>query len=308
MADIYDYFKKEPYPITLKNFPSFINGTFDRVAVGGRRSLVLKSAVPGVRCIMERDIDVLRKYPYLKTVTVTGLYQDTFEYFIRKFGAQFHAIRFEENPMVEDWTLLGRLPQLSFLSIRGNRHLTSLWDMTYHHALQGLALVGVPCLHDLRGIELAASLKHLHVGDALSLEASLSSLSPLAHTGIHHLTYMGKLTEDSRLSFVSAMPRLEEFHFPTNLFTTQQVAWMVANYPDVGGLSLTAMLETSKCIYGTNTPAVQIVGRKKPLLIRAGNEAKIEAYQKQFDSLVEAYRGAPYDEVFDDAPRRREFC
>ena len=302
MADIYDYFKKEPFPITLKNFPSFIDGTFDRAAVGGRHSLVIKSAAPKARCVMERDIDMLRQYPYLKTVTVTGLHQDTFEYFVRKFGPQFHAIRFEDNPMVEDWSLLGRLPQLSFLCIRGNRNLTSLWDMTYHGALQGLSLVGVPKVRDLHGIRLATSLKYLHVGDALSLDGTLSSLSPLAHTGIRYLTYMGKLTEDCHLSFVSYMPRLEEFHFPTNLFTTRQVAWMVANYPEVQGLSLTAMLETGKCIYGTNTPAVQIVGKKKPLLIRAGNEARIAAYQKQFDALVEEYKGLSYDVAFHDAP------
>ncbi len=306
MADIYDYFKKEPYPITLKNFPSFINGTFDRVAVGGRHSLVLKSAVPGVRAIMERDIDVLRQYPYLKTVTVTGLHQDTFEYFVRKFGTQFHAIRFEENPMVEDWSRLGRLNHLSFLCIRGNRHLTSLWDMSYHDHLQGLSLIGVPRLANIEGIEQAKVLKYLHMGDALSLDASLSSLAVLKHTGIEHLTYMGKLTEDSSLSFVADMPRLKEFHFPTNLYTTRQVAWMVANYPDVQGLSLAPMLETNKCVYGTNTPAVQIVGKKKPLLIRAGNEAKIAAYQKQFDALVEKYKGRPYHAVLDDMSESRK--
>ena len=302
MADIYDYFKKEPYPITVKNFPAFINGSFDRTAVGGRHSLVIKSAVPQTRPILERDIDVLRQYPYLKTVTVTGLHQDTFAYFVRKFGTQFHAIRFEDNPMVEDWSLLSQLTRISFLCIRGNRYLTALWDMSYHYSLQGLSLIGVPCLDNLEGIQQVSSLKYLHLGDALTLDAAVSSLSPLAHTGVQYLTYMGKLTKDSRLSFVAHMPRLTEFHFPTNLFTTQQVAWMVANCPDVRGLSLNAMLETSKCIYGTNTPAVQIVGKKKPLLIRAGNESKIATYQQQFEALVEQYRGRSYEEIFDRGP------
>ena len=47
-------------------------------------------------------IDVLKKYPYLHTVTVAGLHQDTFEYFIRKYGEQLHAIRFFKICLISD--------------------------------------------------------------------------------------------------------------------------------------------------------------------------------------------------------------
>ena len=35
MIEPFEYFKSDPYPITLKNFPRFIDGSFDCVAVGG---------------------------------------------------------------------------------------------------------------------------------------------------------------------------------------------------------------------------------------------------------------------------------
>lgn len=36
------------------------------------------------------------------------------------------------------------------------------------------------------------------------------------------------------------MPQLQEFNFSANLLTTEQVAWIVANRPDLKGWSLCA--------------------------------------------------------------------
>ena len=59
-------------------------------------SLTLKEENPdiGGGRIRMSDIDRLRDYPNEDTVTISGLRQDTFEYFINTYGNQFKAIRF----------------------------------------------------------------------------------------------------------------------------------------------------------------------------------------------------------------------
>ena len=45
----------------------------------------------------KEQIDNIKKYPHAKSVIVSGLYQDTFEYFIDNYGKQFEAITFWKN-------------------------------------------------------------------------------------------------------------------------------------------------------------------------------------------------------------------
>lgn len=299
MIEPFEYFKSDPYPITLKNFPRFIDGSFDCVAVGGCHCLTLgpKQGHGNRGRTTEWDIEELRRYPYIHTVVVTGLQQQTFDFFIRKYGPQLRAIRFLKCEQVEDWSLLGTLSGLEFVVWHGNDYITSLWDMSGNRALQGLAFSGFSALRDVSGIERAPALKYLHIGDAVNPSVTVKSLAPLAETGIRNVVFMGKAVEDDDVSFVSAMPRLETFDFPTHLFTTEQVAWMVANRPDLRGLALADLLPTTKCVYGTDVPAVQIVGKRKPLLVRAGNEARIETYRRQFAELVDRYRDVPWHEI-----------
>lgn len=296
--DLYDYFKKDPYPITLKNFPKFMDGSFD-YAMGGHRSLLLcnENADIGGGRITERDIDVLKKYPYLHTVSVAGLHQDTFEYFIRRYGEQLRAIRFFKNKAVEDWSLLGALSKLEFVYWFHNQRITRLWDMSQNRALKGLALNNFTRLHDLAGIERAPALKYFYIGDAVWPAAVIDSFKPLRGTAISHLAFEGKKILDSDLSFLEAMPYLAEFDFFSNQFTTEQVAWIVANKPHVKGRFLCSMVETTKGLGDEEVPAVLIVGKGKPLIACEGNGARIQKYQRQFDLLVERYRGISYEEA-----------
>ena len=300
--DLYDYIKKDPYPITLKNFPKFIDGSFD-YAKGGHRSLVLynENADIGGGRITERDIDVLKKYPYLHTVTVAGLHQDTFEYFIRKYGEQLRAIRFFKNKLVEDWSLLGTLRGLEFIYWFHNQRVERLWDMSGNRALKGLALDDFSRLHDLSGVERAPTLKYFHIGDKVWPKTVIDSLAPLRGTAISTLAFEGRKITDVDLSVLWDMPYLTEFNFFSNHFTTEQVAWMVANKPKMKGRYLCGMTETTKFVDGREVPAVLIVGKGKPLLARAGNETRIRKYAVAFDDMVARYRDVPYGEAFPTA-------
>ena len=74
------------------------------------------------------DIDELAKYPDCDVVTISGLAQDTFEYFIKKYGQQFKAIRFHKNKRVSDWSLLSHLSIIKVTQTEGSARSQISYD------------------------------------------------------------------------------------------------------------------------------------------------------------------------------------
>lgn len=79
------------------SFNSFIDGSFDYDPVSETHTCLWlheKDMDIGGGKISIDDIDKLKSYPNIDFVTISGLRQDTFEYFIKTYGNQFKAIRF----------------------------------------------------------------------------------------------------------------------------------------------------------------------------------------------------------------------
>lgn len=283
--------------ITVESFDEFVSGAFDYDEATGKHTtlhLVNKAADVGGGTLTVEDIDVLKDYPTLDVVMVTGLHQDTFEYFVKTYGKQFRAIRFFKNRLVSDWSLLGELPQLEFVYFFANQRIGSLWDMSENHALRGLAIEDFSKLHSIEGIEKAPALRTFEIGNAVWSTATIESFAPLAGTDLEHLGFTGKRIEDDDLSFLREMPNLKRFDFASNLFTTEQVAWIVANMPQLSGDSLCAKIDFTAFNDETgedDVPATVIVGKRKPMLVNSGNEAKILRYTENFERLVEGFKG-----------------
>ena len=85
------------------------------------------------------------------------------------------------------------------------------------------------------------------------------------------------------------------------MLTTEQVAWIVANFPELEGFALNAKkyctLMNSEY---KNVPGVLIVGKRKPSLIVEGNEKRIAKYEQNFEQLKTKYAGIPYKVAFAD--------
>lgn len=246
------------------------------------------------------DIDVLAGHPDARSVTVSGLRQDTFEYFIQTYGRQLRYIQFFKNKLVEDWSLLGSLPELECVDFFHNQRITKLWDMGCNYALKAVFLEDFTKLHDLSGIEKAPALEWFHFGDAVWSTSVVDTLTVFAASPVRRLSFSGKNIEDQDLSFVPRMPQLEIFDFPSNLFSTEQVAWLVANCPELEGQSLKPYITCLGRNPDTGTsdiPTVRIVGRRKPTFRIEGNEARIQEYAERFRQSVRKYRGVPYRSI-----------
>lgn len=284
------------------SFDSFVNGDFDfDISTKQNTGLWLRSEnmdIGGGKISVE-DIDILRNYPKTDVVTISGLNQKTFEYFITTYGKQLRAIRFFKNKLVEDWSLLGTLPQLEYIYFFANQRIEKLWDMSSNKALSGLGINDFSRLHSIENIQTAPALKFFQIGNAIWSTMRLESLMPLQETGIEEFSFCGKAIEDNNFSFLENMPKLKVFDFPSNMLSTEQVAWIVANFPSLSGFCLKPSIDITLFDDSLNkVPGKIIVGKRKPCLKIAGNEKRIDNYIKKFDALVSKYKGVSYKLVF----------
>lgn len=284
------------------SFDSFVNRTYDYDYEEKKHSgLWLRDEnmdIGGGR-ISFADIDRFDEYPDADTVMISGLRQDTFEYFIGKYGRRLRAIRFFKNKFIEDLSPLGDLPGLEYVYFFANQRVTSLWDMSGNASLTGVALFDFSRLSDLTGIGRAPALKDFRIGNKVWSKAVIDSFLPFSGTAVEKLSFSGRAIKDNDLSFLDKMPALREFDFPTNLYTTAQVAWIAANFPELEGFALGAKVDIT-APGSDEDPEVIIVGKGKPHLIVRGNEKRIGKYEAEFEALKERYRGVPYHTAFLD--------
>ena len=286
------------------SFESFVNGDFDYDKTKKKHTslwLHEEDMDIGGGKITIADIDKLKKYPHIDVVTISGLKQDTFEYFIKTYGKQLKAISFFKNKFIEDLSLLGTLPQLEYIYFFANQRVTSLWDMTKNVSLTGLCIMDFSRLTSIKGVETAPALKEFRIGNEVWNTMAIDSFMPLANTKIQKLSFLGKNISDNDLSFLETLPELKVFNFATNIFTTEQVAWIAANCPLADGRALRAKVDCM--LPDSNKHLVQvphtiIVGKRKPILKVNGNEDKIKKYIDSFEKLKIKYKGIPYKVAF----------
>lgn len=240
------------------------------------------------------DIDRIKDYPDAEVVMVSGLNQETFEYFIKTYGQQFKAIRFFKNKLVEDWSLLGGLPNLEFIYWFFNQRITSFWDMSKNTSLKAVAVEDFSKLNSIEMIDTAPALEQLSIGNAVWAKSVVDSYNPAKNTKLKKLEFYGAKILDTDFSFVLEMPWLQVFNFHANLLTTEQVAWIVANRPDLKGWSLCAVQIDEDFVDSVEYKRVTVTGKGKRSFVLKGNEKRLDEVEKEFRMLVGKYKGMPY--------------
>lgn len=88
----------------------------------------------------KEDIDCLEEYPTAKSLIISGLNQECFEYLIKHYGSQFEAISFWKNKSVSDLSPLEDLTNVKFIHFFFNQKATDLWNMERNEKLSGLSI------------------------------------------------------------------------------------------------------------------------------------------------------------------------
>lgn len=233
------------------------------------------------------EIDRFNEFDSTEKIMISGLRQDTFEYFIRTQAYKFKVIMFRKNKLVEDWSLLSTLKDVVFIGYFHNQRIDKMWDMTENTALEGLYISDFTRLHTLKGIEKAPKLERLSFGNAIWSTSVLKDLAPLENSRLKEFSFNGKSIEVEDISIYIKMPRLEVLDFPSNFYTTEQLAWLAAKLPNVEGYSLRPYIKFDR--EAEDSKNVLICGKRKPFLSSIKDAKRIKAYVDKFEKLISQY-------------------
>lgn len=232
------------------------------------------------------EIDKISGFKVFDKIRISGLTQDTFDYFIHTQGYKFNAIMFWHNKLIKDWSALSTLKNVKFIGYYHNQKIEQLWDMSENYMLEGLYISDFTRLKTLKGIEKAPRLERLSYGNAIWNTSILDDLNVLEKTKLKEFCFARKKITEEDLTIYTRMPHLEILDFPTNLYTTEQLAWLVAKLPHVKGYALRPYVEFDD----DDEKDVLICGKRKPFLSSKEDAAKVKAYVYEFEKLVEEYR------------------
>lgn len=238
------------------------------------------------------EIDRLADRTEIDKLECRNLTQEAFEYLADKFGRQIKFLNLNVCQNIGDFSPLEKFTSLEFFRVYWNTKAEKLWDTSKTQNIKSIKMLDFSKLHDLSGAENLENLKMFSFGNFMSEYTAANSYNCFANTNVEFLCYSGNKLLDNDLSFLHSMPELETFDFNTNCFTTEQVAWIAANFPDLKGYSLCSKIEPKGEDY------VIIVGKRKPSLKIKGNEEKIKRYDEKFKMLVEKYRGINFEAAF----------
>jgi hypothetical protein len=242
-----------------------------------------------------KDLEPIAERPDATAVRISGLDQGTFEHFVSTYGRQFTGIHFWKCPRISDLSPLQDLPQLTHVAYYWNQRTTRLWDLSATPNLRGLHFENFARLNVLDDLAAGSSLEELGFGNAVWVTSIYETLDPLAGLGrLGHLNFSAKRILDGRIQPLASLTKLESLSFPTNLFTTEQCAWLRARLPDSAtGHVLEPLMKLDKPLGGKDS---LVIGKRKPWLNSATDRGRIAGYEAAFWQLVEEFRVSPSKE------------
>jgi len=245
----------------------------------------------------QKELAVIDEHPDALALTISGLDQASFESLITRHGRQFLALNFFKCPRIADLSPLEDLPDLRLVDFFWNQRATQLWDLSRSRSLTGLRFQDFTRLHDLSDLRAGASLQELEFGDGIWSTSVFQSLEPLtALGGLRSLSFNAKRIEDGRIEPVGELTGLEKLDFPTNMFTTRQLAWLRARLPDsVKSRSLAPvdLLNDPFEDERGHIKDVLLIGKRKPFLNSVTDAARIKKHVDEFWQMVDEFRHDP---------------
>ena len=236
-----------------------------------------------------KQIDMIKDFPDARSVIISGLKQDTFSYFIQKYGNQFEAISFWKNKLVEDLTLLGTLKNVKYINIFFNQRATSLWDMTNNDSLLGLGIYDFSRLHDISLIETSKCLKSLSLGDMVWAGMVIPSFKPVLKTGITHFEWCGKRVEDNNYLCLSDS-NIEVLDINPTQFTMEELTDLLARFPDSLKGKITKPYITSGIKDKDGYRQYYFLCKNKRKCLAGKDDERFQKYLDEFDEMLKSKR------------------
>ena len=266
--------------VTMDNFDS---SSFDIYDI----NLVQKEVGGGV--ISFEQIDIIRDFPNSKSIIISGLKQDTFEYFVNTYGKQFQAITFWKNKGVSDLSALSLLSDVEYISYFFNQKASKLWDMTNNKKLIGLSLTDFSKLHSLEGIEKASSLEYFDIGNQVESRMEIESFKPIVNTNIRHFAWSGKKVQDNDFGCL-AKSKIEELDICPLQFTMLELAQLLALFPETLKGTITKPYTKGGIKDKDGYTEYFFLCKRKKTCVKGRDDERFASYLNEFESILKECR------------------
>lgn len=255
-------------------------------------NLLQKEVDGGV--ISFEQIDEIANHPNAKSIIISGLKQDTFEYFVTKYGNQFEAISFWKNKLVADLSCLGTLQNIKYIHYFYNQKATDLWDISSNTNLIGLGIYDFSKLHDISKIETASNLLNFQLGDAVTPAMVVHSFKPIMNTNITHFEWWGKAVEDNDYTCL-AKSNVTELDMNPTQFTLEELVGLLSHFSD----SLTGSITKPYVKTGVKDKdgyrEYYNLCKRKRMCEKGKDDARFQKYLDEFECLLAEKRKAFID-------------
>ena len=239
-------------------------------------------------CMTSDDVDYemsTGKHPEI--LEICGMNQQSLEYFVQHYGKSYRYLSFFKCQLIQDFSPLEDLDNLEEISLYWNIRADKLWDFNKNASLRTISI------SDAKKMTLNPELlKTSNVLETVCFSGSIFNNYPMESLecfagmpALKHLWLNNIRLNNKSLDALKSMPALERFDFDAGMFTTEEIAWIVAKYPDLSGKCLCAYNKEDAFLND-----VRVCGFRKPGLDLPQHQKRLDKYIAQFNALVEKYK------------------
>ncbi len=263
-----------------------VSDTNKRLFVSRPKSI--KGKALSQSCLDANEVEYeMSQEKHREILEICGMTQEGLEYFVKHYGKTYRYLNFFHCQTIKDFSPLEDMKNLESVNIDWNNKAESLWDLSRNPKLKRIGISDAKKLtYKLNLLNTSKTLEKIFIRGDIFNSTPMESLNSLA--GISTLKtlqlYCVK-AENHDVSFLKTLPNLEIFNFPAGMFTTEEIAKMVAYYPNLKGSSLCAYNKEDAILND-----VRICGYRKPSLDLPKDQKRLDKYILQFEALVEKYK------------------
>ena len=234
------------------------------------------------------DVDYEMSFPKDKHILrICGMNQSSLEHFVEKYGETYEYLYFFKCQLISDFSPLAKLKNLKAVRIFWNIRSDGLWDMSENDSLTHLDISDSKIItRNLKMLKTGKQLQYVKISGGMFEKYPLADLSVFENMpSLESLTLYDLKLRDRNTAFIKTLPYLKEFNFDAGMFTTEEIAYMVARYSHIHGTALCAYSKEDALLND-----VRVCGYRKPSLNLPQGQKRLDKYVAEFNSLVEKYK------------------
>lgn len=239
-------------------------------------------------CMTPDDVDYemgFGKNPEI--LEICGMNQESLEYFVLHHAKSYRFLSFFKCQLIQDFSPLEDLPNLEEVNVYWNIRADKLWNFSRNDSLRTISISDAKKLTlnpDL--LKTSQVLENVLFSGSIFTNYPMESLDCFSDMPALKYLWLNNIRlNDRSMNALKTLPSLERFDFDAGMLTTEEIAWIVAKYPQLSGKCLCAYNKEDALLND-----VRVCGFRKPGLDLPQHQKRLDKYVAQFNELVEKYR------------------